>query len=77
MRWLLFCLNPTCVYTGVTMVTKPHLPFLILVNYIWPTAIIVFSILIAGVRITRLPFFIAGTLIVIGRYRSKYCNQAR
>ena len=64
-RWILFGLNPTCVYTAVTIVQQGHLPFVILINYIWPTAIIVFSILIAGVRITRLPFFIGGTMIVI------------
>ncbi len=64
-RWLLFALNPLCIWTASFIVEKPHLPLVVLINYLWPTLIILFSVLIAGVRITRPPFFIAGTLIVL------------
>jgi drug/metabolite transporter (DMT)-like permease len=47
------------------LVQKNHVPFVILLNYLWPTGIILFSILIAGTKVTRKPAFIIGTCVVL------------
>jgi drug/metabolite transporter (DMT)-like permease len=64
-RWLFFCLHEGLLVLAVSMVQKQNMPFVILLNYLWPTAIILCSVLLAGVRITRWPWFIFGTLIVM------------
>ncbi len=64
-RWLSFCLHEGLLAITLGLVQSQHVPFIILLNYLWPTAIIVCSILLAGVKITRWPFFIFGTLVVL------------
>lgn len=64
-RWLCFSLHEALFFIGISMVQKAHVPFVILINYLWPTAIIVCSILIAGVKVTRWWAFIAGSCIVV------------
>jgi drug/metabolite transporter (DMT)-like permease len=43
---------------------KNHIPFVILLNYSWPTAVILCSVLLAGVKITRWWALIVGSCIV-------------
>ena len=64
-RWLFFVLHEALLMFSIAIVQKEHMPFLILINYLWPTAIIVCSVLLAGVKITRWWSFILGSLVVI------------
>src|SRR6185437_15439802 len=52
-RGLSFVLHDALQLTAILLVQKQHLDFVILLNYLWPTAVIICSVLIAGVRITR------------------------
>jgi drug/metabolite transporter (DMT)-like permease len=65
-RWLFFVLHEALVMTAICLVSKENVPFVILLNYLWPTAIILCSVLFAGVAVTRWWAFGLGTLIVIG-----------
>lgn len=64
-RWLCFVLHEGLFLIGVSLVQKEHVPFVILLNYLWPTAIIVCSVMIAGVKVTRWWAFILGSVIVV------------
>lgn len=64
-RWFCFVLHEGLFLIGVSMVSKAHVPFVILINYLWPTSIIVCSVLIAGVKVTRWWAFITGSVIVV------------
>ena len=64
-RWLFFVLHEGLLITGIYLVEKRHMPFVILINYLWPTAIILCSVLLAGVKITRWWAFLGGSLVVI------------
>lgn len=65
LRWFFFVFHALCIVTAVYIVQRHNLPFVLLVNYIWPTAIIVFSVIFAGVVITRYWAFVTGSLVVI------------
>ncbi len=64
-RGLFFVLHEGLLITGIYIVQKQHMPFVILINYLWPTAIILCSVLLAGVKITRWWAFLIGSLVVI------------
>lgn len=64
-RWLFFAVHTIFLSIGISIVQKEHVPFVILLNYLWPTAIIFFSILLAGVHVTRLWALLLGSAIVI------------
>jgi drug/metabolite transporter (DMT)-like permease len=64
-RWLFFVLHEGLLISGIYIVQKRHMPFVILINYLWPTAIILCSVLLAAVKITRWWAFLLGSLIVI------------
>ncbi|MDP9127131.1 MAG: hypothetical protein M3N08_02565 [Pseudomonadota bacterium] len=64
-RWFLFLGNIPCVMTAVYIVHKPYVPFVILLNYLWPTTTILFSVLLGGVLVKRVLAFVAGMLIVV------------
>ncbi len=66
LRWICFVLHEGLIYTAMALVRHEHIPFVILLNYLWPTATIVCSVLVAGVVITRWWAFILGSLIVLG-----------
>jgi drug/metabolite transporter (DMT)-like permease len=65
LRGLFFVFHEVGVNVAVTQVSHPNLPLVILVNYFWPTAIILCSIPIAGVRVHRPIWFSIGTAIVL------------
>jgi len=65
-RWICFVLHEALILSAISIVQRQHMPFVILLNYLWPTAIIVFSVLIAGVKISRPWAFLLGSLVVIG-----------
>ncbi|HMO18778.1 MAG TPA: EamA family transporter [Oligoflexia bacterium] len=47
------------------IVQHNKIPFLVLVHYLWPTTTILCSVLIAGVKITRVFIFTIGCLLVV------------
>lgn len=59
-----FLFHEIGVNVAVTQVTRENVPFILLLNYFWPTAIILCSIAIAGVRVYRPTWFVIGTLVV-------------
>jgi drug/metabolite transporter (DMT)-like permease len=65
-RWFFFVVNLICVWSALALVSKPFLAFVILLNYLWPTFIILCSIGLSSVTVSRRIVFTAGTLIVIG-----------
>lgn len=64
-RWFCFVFHEGGLLAALAMVQKQHVPFLILINYLWPTAVIACSILIAEVHVTRWWAFLAGAVIVV------------
>lgn len=64
-RWAAFSVHELSVLVAIYLVDKEHLPLVILINYLWPTAVIVCSILFAGVQITRMLAFMVGSIIVV------------
>jgi drug/metabolite transporter (DMT)-like permease len=64
-RWFFFVLNVAGSWAAVALVSRPFLPFVILLNYLWPTFIIFCSILLSNVAVSRRIVFAIGTLIVI------------
>lgn len=63
-RWLFFVLHEGLLAAGVSLVWKPHMPFVILINYLWPTAIILCSAAIGVVTIRRWWAFLLGSFVV-------------
>jgi drug/metabolite transporter (DMT)-like permease len=63
-RWVFFVLHEGLIMSAVCLVRPQNLPFIILLNYLWPTAVILCSIRLAGVRVVRPAAFAAGCLIV-------------
>jgi drug/metabolite transporter (DMT)-like permease len=64
-RWFFFCAHVSCIFTACGLVSVANIPLVILLNYFWPTAIILCSIRFAGVHVTRPPFLIAGLILVV------------
>ncbi len=65
LRWLSFVTHEGCLFAAVGLVQKNNVPFVILINYLWPSAVLICSVLLAGQAVTRWWAFILGTLIVI------------
>ena len=65
LRWAAFVTPEACIVTALTIVQRQHVPFIILLNYLWPTFIILCSIWFAGVRVTRWWALLFGTAIVV------------
>lgn len=53
------------IFLANALITKNNVSLIILLNYFWPTAIILSSIALAGVRVTRPVFFVAGIILVL------------
>jgi drug/metabolite transporter (DMT)-like permease len=64
-RWLFFVLHEGLLTAGVYFVQRQHLPFVVLINYLWPTAIILCSVMLAAVKITRWWAFLLGSAVVV------------
>ena len=64
-RWACFVLHEALIVSAIFLVQKKHLAIVILINYLWLTAVIVFSMLFAGVKITRWTAFLSGSSVVI------------
>lgn len=65
LRGIFFIIHESLSITAIYIVSKEFVPVVILINYLWPSAIIFCSILIAGVRIYHWPKFILGSTLVI------------
>lgn len=65
LRWAAFVAHESMLFAAVVLVRQRHLPIVIFLNYLWPTAVIVFSVWFAGVRIARWPIFALGNAVVI------------
>lgn len=65
LRWLFFVANMPCGMTAVLIAQPQHVPFVVLLNYLWPTATILFSILFAGVKVKRLLPLIVGITVIL------------
>lgn len=65
LRWAFFVFHEAFISIAIGIVSLKNIPIIILINYLWPTAIIIASILIAGVRVYRIVPFLLGTAIVI------------
>ncbi|MES2206197.1 MAG: EamA family transporter [Pseudomonadota bacterium] len=65
LRWAFFVLHEGLISISVGIVSLHNLPIVILINYLWPTAIILCSIFLAGVRVYRPVIFTIGTVIVL------------
>lgn len=65
LRWILFVSYVVGCVWAVNLVSPSNLPLVILLNYLWPTAVIVCSVLVRSIRVTHPAAFILGSLIVI------------
>lgn len=66
LRWAMFSAHESLLVSAIFLIRREHLPLVIFLNYLWPTAVILCSVLFAGVRIARWPTFVAGNVIVVG-----------
>jgi len=64
-RWFFFVLHEGLLIAGIYLVRKQHMPLVILINYLWPTAIIVCSVAIGAVKIRRWWAFLLGSCVVV------------
>jgi drug/metabolite transporter (DMT)-like permease len=64
-RWIFFVLYFCCLYTAISIVQKQNVPFVILMNYLWPTAVIFCSIFLANVRVSKWWALLTGSAIVL------------
>jgi drug/metabolite transporter (DMT)-like permease len=64
-RWFFFAGHEGLLTAGIYLVQKPHMPFVILINYLWPTAIILCSVAMGVVTIKRWWAFLLGSLVVV------------
>ena len=64
-RWVFFVLHEALILTAISIVQKQYVPFVILLNYLWPTAIIFSCISLAGMKVARWGIFIMGSMIVL------------
>ena len=64
-RGVFFSLHEILIMSAIVVVRKDNVPIVILINYLWPTAIILCSVLLAGVRIMRWWAFGLGSLVVL------------
>ena len=64
-RWLFFVLHEGLLNLGIFLVQKRHMPFLILLNYLWPTMVILCSVPLATVSVKRWWALLLGSLIVV------------
>jgi drug/metabolite transporter (DMT)-like permease len=64
-RWSFFVLHEGFLALAVSLVHKQHMPFIVLINYLWPTAIIVCSVALGAVVIKRWWAFLLGSTVVV------------
>jgi drug/metabolite transporter (DMT)-like permease len=64
-RWLCYVVYILCIGIAIKIVSSANFSLLILLNYLWPTAVILCSILLSAVRITHRWALALGSLIVI------------
>jgi drug/metabolite transporter (DMT)-like permease len=64
-RWLCFVLHEGSLAGALVLVQRRHMPFVILLNYLWPTAIILCSVLLSVVSVTRWWSVAAGSFLVL------------
>ncbi len=64
-RWLFFVLHEGLLTAAIFLVQKNNMPLVILINYLWPTAIILCSVLLAVVKVTRWWAFLLGSSAVL------------
>jgi drug/metabolite transporter (DMT)-like permease len=64
-RWVFFVLHEALNLSAIMLVKKENVPVVILINYLWPTAVILCSVFLAGVKISRWWAFIFGSVVII------------
>ena len=64
-RWISFVLYIGMLNGAIAIVSQKNMPFVILANYFWPTAVILWSFILTDLRITRRVFFFLGSLIIL------------
>lgn len=74
-RWFFFCLHTVSFVFSVALIDIEYLPLVILINYLWPTAVILYSVLLAGVKITRWPAFTFGLCIVFAALSTEIAGE--
>ena len=52
-RWAFFVGYLGFFFTANSIVAKENISMVILLNYLWPTGIIIFSVFLNGVKVTR------------------------
>jgi len=65
LRWLCFVVNYSLTTLAVNIVSHDNLPLVILLNYSWPTMVIIWSVGLSAVRITHRWAFVLGSVIVM------------
>ena len=68
LQWICFVLHESLLAIAVFLVARENLPFIVLLNYLWPTAVIFCSIYIAGVPVTRRWAIGLGSAVVISSF---------
>jgi drug/metabolite transporter (DMT)-like permease len=64
LRLLLFAAQIFAIYAAVRIVQRPDLPGVIFCNYLWPSLVLIYSILIAKLVVPRRALFSLGLAIV-------------
>ncbi len=64
-RLMFFIGHEICVHLAMFLCSKQNLAFVILLNYLWPTCVLLCSILLGELKITRWLIFISGCTVVL------------
>ena len=64
-RLALYAAHIISIYFALNFVTRNHMPEVLFCNYLWPTFVLLYSALIAGVVVYRRRLFIIGLFFVV------------
>ncbi len=64
-RLVFFVLHVLLLYTAVQLVDRAALPGVVFCNYLWPSLVMVYSLVLTDLRIARLGVFAAGIAVII------------
>lgn len=65
LRWGCFTLHEISFLSAIFLVERKFVPLILLINYLWPTLLIIFSTIFTEVKITRIWAFALGTILVL------------
>lgn len=67
-RWLGFVGHNICGLSAIGLVQAHNVPLVILIHYLWPTAVLITSIFLGSVRVAHTVKLVSGCILVVGSF---------